>query len=227
MSDHENRLKLGKGVAFVKSQLKRLRQEDETWEADFRPLPKPVSQSANCYLGMVVTQPYGCIRAESEIERSPNVNDLATLLAHAMRRPLVEGYYRPSRIELRANPKWQPLFPALKEIGIEVVIKSELSKVDEAIQEFFVAVKGFHSVGKTKPSADQANVENEFPAIAKWVRGFGHIEIGDQEGFGFIVRALDYGGQVFEDDKPCTLAEAMISLEKGLVDWFKNQGVEL
>ena len=33
-----------------------------------------------------------------------------------------------------------------------------------------------------------------------------HIEIGDQEGFGFTVRALDYGGVVFEDDKPRTLA---------------------
>ena len=33
MADDENKLKLGKGVAFVKSHLKWLRQEDETWEA--------------------------------------------------------------------------------------------------------------------------------------------------------------------------------------------------
>jgi hypothetical protein len=70
-------------------------------------------------------------------------------------------------------------------------------------------------------------MEAMFPAIAKWVRGYGHIEIGDQEGFGFIVRALDYGGFVFEDDKPDTLAEALAALEKGLAEWFKDQGIEV
>ncbi len=35
-------LKLGKGSAFEKGRLKRLRQENETWEADFRAMPKPL-----------------------------------------------------------------------------------------------------------------------------------------------------------------------------------------
>jgi hypothetical protein len=39
-------------------------------------------------------------------------------------------------------------------------------------------------------------------------------------------RAIDYGGVVFEDDKPDTLAEALAVLEKGLADWFKEQGIE-
>ncbi|HEY7328899.1 MAG TPA: hypothetical protein VH592_14745, partial [Gemmataceae bacterium] len=60
-----------------------------------------------------------------------------------------------------------------------------------------------------KPTAEQQSVEMLFPVIAQWVRGYGHIEIGDQEMFGFVVRALDYGGLAFEDDKPDTLAEAM------------------
>jgi hypothetical protein len=77
-----------------------------------------------------------------------------------------------------------------------------------------------------RPTAEQASVEKLFPAIAQWVRD-GHIEIGDQEGFGFIVRALDYGGQVFEDDKPATLAEAMASLEQGIRKWCKEQGIDL
>jgi hypothetical protein len=38
----EEKLKLGKDAAFVKSRLKRLRQENETWEADFQALPKPM-----------------------------------------------------------------------------------------------------------------------------------------------------------------------------------------
>jgi len=69
-------------------------------------------------------------------------------------------------------------------------------------------------------------VENLFPTIVKWVNGFGHIEIGDQEGFGFIVRAIDYGGVIFEDEKPSTLAEAMAALEKGLAEYFEREAIE-
>lgn len=160
--------------AFVKTQLKRLPQEEETWEGDFRSLPKPQAQRAPHNLGVVVTQPHGFLRAHKEIKSKPTVNDLATLVAHAMRRPLTEGAHRPSRLLLRGHRQWQELFPS----------------------------------------------------IAKWVRGHGYIEIGDQEGFGFVVRALDYGGLVFEDDKPDTLAEALAALEKTLVEYFERGEVD-
>ena len=53
------------------------------------------------------------------------------------------------------------------------------------------------------------------------------FEIGDQEMFGYISRALDDGGVVFEDDRPDTLAEALASLERGLAEYFKREGIEL
>src|SRR5271166_3084484 len=125
-------LKLGKGATFfVKSRLKRLPKEDETWEADFRALPQAITQSATHHLGMVLTQPDGFLLAESEVEQRPTVNDLATLLANAMRRPFVAGPYRPRRIHLRAYPQWQELFPHLKEVGIEVAVRSKLPKMIE------------------------------------------------------------------------------------------------
>lgn len=52
-----NNLKLGQGAAFVKGQLKSLRQEDETREANFRTLPKPIMQTATHYVAMVLSQP--------------------------------------------------------------------------------------------------------------------------------------------------------------------------
>jgi hypothetical protein len=55
-----NELKLGKGAAFVESHLKRLPQADETWEADFRALPKPIVQTATHCVGPVLSQPAGC-----------------------------------------------------------------------------------------------------------------------------------------------------------------------
>ena len=44
MRQQSDNLKLGKSAAFDKARLKRLRQENETWKADFRALPKPMMQ---------------------------------------------------------------------------------------------------------------------------------------------------------------------------------------
>ncbi len=55
----------------------------------------------------------------------------------------------------------------------------------------------------------------------------GHIEVDDQEGFGFVARALDYGVLAFEDDRPNTLAEALAALEQGLRAWNEEQGIDL
>lgn len=90
----EEKLKLGKGAAFVKSLLKGLPQVDETWEADFRALPRPIEQTQTHYLGMVVSSRDGSRLTETTVHGRPSVNDLATILAHAMRRPLDEGARR-------------------------------------------------------------------------------------------------------------------------------------
>jgi hypothetical protein len=210
----EERLKLGKGAAFVKGRLKRLRQEDETWAADFQALPKPVTQSQTHYLGMVVA-PDGSFLADAQVEGRPTVNDMATLLANAMRRPLTGAAHRPRRLHVRGHPQWKELFPHLEELGIKVAVHRELPKVQQAYRGYLRQMREAHRVGMVKPTAGQQGVEKLFPVIARWVRGYGHIEIGDQEMFGFVARALDYGGLAFEDDKPDTLTEAMAALEKG------------
>jgi hypothetical protein len=222
----EEKLKLGKGAAFVKGRFKRLRQEDKTWEADFQALPKPITQSQTHYRGMVVA-PDGSLLADAHVEGRPTVNDMATLLAHAMRRPLAGKAHRPQRLHVRGHPQWRELFPHLAELGVKVAVRRELPKVQEAYRGYLRQMRDAHRVGMVKPTAEQQSVEKLFPAIAQWVRGYGHIEIGDQEMFGFVVRALDYGGLVFEDNRPDTLAEAMAALEKGLKKWFKEEAIEL
>lgn len=62
----------------------------------------------------------------------------------------------------------------------------------------------------------QTAVEGAFPAVAEFVRTQGWIEIGDQQGIGFIVRALDYGGLVYESKTPKTLNQALTALERGI-----------
>ena len=70
MADEE-KLKLGKGVAFVKGRLKRLPQGDDAWEADFQALPKPMTQTETHYLGMVVSKEGGSLLADLPIEGGP------------------------------------------------------------------------------------------------------------------------------------------------------------
>ena len=226
MPREEERLRLGKSAAFAKARLKRLRQEDETWEADFQMLPKPITQSQTHYRGMVVAPDGSCL-ADSRVEGRPTVNDMATLLAHAMRRPLTGITHRPRRLYVRGHPQWRELFPHLDELGIKVAVQRELSKVLRAYQGYLRKRREAHRVGMVKPTAEQQGVEELFPAVTRYVRGYGHIEIGDQEMFGFVARALDYGGVAFEDDRPDTLAEALAALEKGLRKWFEEQGIDL
>ena len=54
MAIEHPRLKLGKRASFVKTHLKQLPREKETWEVDFRALPKPADQTETHYLGLVV-----------------------------------------------------------------------------------------------------------------------------------------------------------------------------
>ncbi len=59
MGKAANRLKLGKGSAFVKAHLRRLEQNEDTWEADFRTMPKPQGQTETYDLGLAVSTPEG------------------------------------------------------------------------------------------------------------------------------------------------------------------------
>jgi hypothetical protein len=219
-------LKLGKGSEFIKGRLKHLLQEDETWEADFRALPKPMMQNETHYLGLVVQKRGGSTLAEMQIEGRPSINDLATLLANAMRRPLTHGAHLPRRLHVRGHRQWKELFPHLEELGIKVSVTQELPKVKAAYENYLRQMQEARRAKMVKPTTEQQSVEKLFPAIAQWVRD-AHIEIGDQEGFGFVAMALDYGGVVFEDDRPRTLAEAMAALEKGLAAWYEDQGIEV
>ena len=226
MAKERHELKLGQGAAFVKGSLTGLRQEDETWEADFRPLPMPMTQTKTHYLGLVVKKKGGSLLAESQVEGRPTVNDMATLLAHAMRRPLTGGAHRPSHLHVRGHRQWQELSPHLEELGIKVAVTLKLPKFKAAYEARLRQLQEARRAKMVRPTEEQAQVEALFPAIAQWVRD-GHIEIGDQEGFGFVAMAFDYGGCAFEDDRPRTLAEALADLEQGIRQWYEEQGIEL
>src|SRR5207302_1678929 len=104
----------------------------------------------------------------------------------------------------------------------------DLPKVEEVYEDFLRQMRKASPGPIIMVSPGETRREKPFPAVRQWVDGgYGHIEIGDREVFGFVARALDYGGLVFEDDKPRSLAEALAALDKGLAAWFKEQGIEV
>ncbi len=163
-------------------------------------------QTQTHYLGMVVTED-GSLLADSQVHGRPSVNDLASLLAHAMRRPLDGNARRPRLVRLRGHHQWRELFSHLDEIGVGSRSSPGRASpgIEAAYDRHLRQLKDEHRVGMVKPTSDQSKVEATFPAIARYVGGYGYIEIGDQESFGFVVRAIGYGGMDFEDDRPETL----------------------
>ena len=222
MAKEQPRLKLGKRAAFVKTQLKQLEQEDDTWEADFRALPRPPGQTETHYLGLVVALPKGNPLVYLPVEYTPSVNDLADLLADAMRRPLTASAHRPQQLHLRSNPRWEELFRHLKEIDLEVSIQDELAKLEEAHEDFLREMRKAGSGRRILYLPGPPPVAEQFPATSRWVRECGRIEVGRQNDSGFVASALDDGGLVFEDTKSNTLAEGLVALEQGLADWFRD-----
>jgi hypothetical protein len=202
----------------------RLPASDEAWEADFRALPQPIMQTETDHRGMVVTRKGGRLLADLTVHGKPTVNDLATLLANSMRRPLDANARRPKVIHLKANPRWRELIRVLGELGIGVTVEKKLPKINKTFPVLLEELRAIQRARMVKPSPEQEKVEAMFPSISRYVRGYGFIEVGDQEGFGFVVRAIGYGGVDFEDDSPETLAEAMTVLEAGLARWLAEQG---
>jgi hypothetical protein len=221
------RLKLGKSASFVKTRLKQLPQERETWEADFRALPKPLEQAETHYLGVVVALPRGDPLVYLPVEYTPTVNDLADLLADAMRRPLTGSARRPEQIHFRANPRWEELFPHLKELGIEVTLHDDLPELEEVYLDFRRQMRKASPGPIIMLSPRPADVGRRYPAIGKWAWESGWIEVGRRKEAGFVARALDDGGLVYENSSSNTLAEALAALEQGLAERFRDREADL
>jgi hypothetical protein len=223
MKEYHDRLILGKGSSFVKSHLSRLPRTDEVWEADIQPISVwgwDSRQHGDLWLGMVLSH-YGDFHlAVLTLTEPPTVNDLAKLLAKAMERPWIEVARRPSQVLLRGDPKWRELIPHLKQLKIEVEAQGDLPLWDAAAAEYVGRLRASR-IGREVPVlAVRPGLDEAFPAVARWVRTRGRIEIEGDEGGGIVARAVDRdeGRVVFEDRDSKDVDEAMIALERWLGD---------
>ena len=103
----------------------------------------------------------------------------------------------------------------------------DLPELEEVYLDFLREMRKARPGPVIMLSARPADPGRQFPAVARWVQGYGHIEIGYHEGLGFVARALDSGGVVFEDTRAEVLPQALAVLEQALARWFQGQGIEV
>src|SRR3954464_10739094 len=201
MKEYHDRLILGKGSAFAKNRLSLLPRTDEVWEADIQPISPwgwDARRHGELWLGMVLTQTENFHLALQASEAAPGINDLASLLAKAMEHPWVLGKRRPAQIVLRNNPQWEELIPHLEQLKIEVETREALPLWDDATAEYVRKLRASR-IGRDVPIFTvPQGFDEAFPALVRWVKTRGRIEIGVEGQQGFVVRALDDVGMVFE-----------------------------
>ena len=131
------------------------RSEDDIWEVDFFPVPWQ-----GLWIGLVISHTDDFVLAHQTIEEPPTVNDLARLLAEAMRRPIIEFAHRPRTIYIRERPEWSERVPHLKQVGIQVVNQESLPKWDDAFGDLYAKVEAKAPArsrkGRKKPRKEPA-----------------------------------------------------------------------
>ena len=130
-------------------------------------------------------------------------------------------------IEAENPALWDELFPHLKELGIEATLHDDLPELEEAYLDFLREMRKASPGPIIMLSPRPADPGRQFPALAMWVQEGGGIEVGRRKGAGFVARALDDGGVVFENNSSTTLGEALAALEEGLAGRFSNQEAAL
>ena len=162
MWEWSDKLKLGKSSAFVKKDLRSLPQTEVDFETDFFLDAAPSCGHHERWVGMVLERTFSGVLAMEDVRfPPPTINSLATLLAHAMLRPLDAGdRQRPRTIYLRDRPQWQELLPHLRQLGIEVVLCEDLPRFSEIVIEWMQDAKA-----KRLPSPDaiKTTLRKPFP----------------------------------------------------------------
>jgi len=122
------------------------------FEADFFLDAVSYKEHHECWIGLVIERMFGSVLAMEEVQfPPPTVNNLASLLAHAMLQPLDAGdRQRPRTMYLRNRPQWQELLPHIRQLGIEVVFSEDLLRFNEAVIDWMR-----HTKAKRLPSTDQ------------------------------------------------------------------------
>ena len=68
-----------------------------------------------------------------------------------------------------------------------------------------------------------SSFDKAYPNIARWIKDYGWIEMGQTDYSSSLIRVLDEGGMIWESSEDYeTIDEAVKALEKALADWIRE-----
>ena len=130
-------------LPLVKGRLLRIETfDDETWQADVRPLPIPLSDNADPYVLMIVSKTENLLLANDILFGPPSPDLLWDRLAHAIEHPIMSEPLRPAELQFRPGLGWEALRADLDEIEVECVEMDHLDLIDELLTEMIASFKG-------------------------------------------------------------------------------------
>jgi len=159
------------------AQVRRLEQTQSVWQASVRLAPSwvvPKGKPAyRPFLALVVDPDADKVRITHIFEQRPTPEEVASLLAKAMRRPSLGAgrRCRPACIGLDDNDLVTALQPMLAKMGVACVYRASLPYLDDAVRSFAAyldedALPGLLSVpGVSRPLAEEL-----FAAVAEFHR---------------------------------------------------------
>jgi hypothetical protein len=137
-------------MALVKRWLKnKLPQEEDTWQADVRPMPNAVrveGEKVRPWVLLVSSRRNDLVLAHAVLTHEPSAALLWDTLVQAMQNPVAGEPHRPTQLEVRVDERWQSLQAHVEEVGMELVDGEDLDQLDAVFQDMCE-----HVAGKPEP----------------------------------------------------------------------------
>jgi uncharacterized protein DUF6930 len=129
----------------LKEQLKRLPQDTDVWQADFRRAPiwvEEVGGQVRPWLILVANCTEQLVLAHALVPQVPSPELLWDTLSQAMKQPLAGDAHRPGVLELGSGQTWQSLHPHFKDLGIESLSQDQLDPLDFLFEQLLQHLAG-------------------------------------------------------------------------------------
>jgi tetratricopeptide (TPR) repeat protein len=162
-------------LGFVKKWLTRkLPQESDVWQADFRQVPNWIrvgGRPVRPWVVLVTSRSNGLVLAHQMPEEAPPAALLWDVLVQAMQHPAAGTPHRPTELQVRADGRWDFLRPHLGEIGVGLAVAEGLDQTEAVFNEMCAHVCGRPQPGLLDmPGVTPARVASFYEAAAWFSR---------------------------------------------------------
>lgn len=160
-------------LPLVKERLKRIETfEDETWQADVRPLEIPLTDNSDPHVLMIVSKTEGLLLAQDIFEGPPPPDILWDRLARAIEQPMMSEPLRPADLQVRPGLGWEELADHIEEIEVKLVVVDRLDLIDKILEEMVASFSGDGPIPGflDLPGVGRAEAASFFQAAAEFYR---------------------------------------------------------